>query len=240
MSRSTEKLEQNSSRHTAVLFKTADSPNLPEVSGTSFPLLTTVLAGFAVTIAVQLIIRPDADAEISGRVITAIVIFLASTLAFISSIAFAVNAQAHNYLPFIQIDESTQRLIGVPDYARWLGWLQRGWDSFHLAAMITFYGGILLLLAGVNLIVWEFVGPGVAVIVLLLILSNIAANAGVSAFIERRKAYSTPLKNQTDTRSSADTIEKEPADSRTASTTSASKGDTLEPKHFGDQSRESS
>jgi hypothetical protein len=219
MPKSMDKPEQNTPHQTAVLMKTADSPNLPEVSGTSFPLLTTVLAGFAVTIAVQLIIRPDAEADLSGRVVTAIVIFLASTLAFISSIAFAVNAQSHNYLPFIQIDENSRRLLGVADHTRWIGWVQRGWDSFHLAAMITFYGGILLLLAGVNLIVWEFVGPGVAVVVLMLILSNIAINVGISAFIEHRKGLSDPLKDQFSAPPTAGTIEKEPDDSRTASVT---------------------
>jgi hypothetical protein len=179
--------QNTSNKSPAVLVRTADQPNLPEVSGTSFPLLTTVLAGFAVTIAVQMIIRPEGGAELSTRSIIAIVVFLASTLVFISSIVFAVNAQAHNYLPFLANTQDSNHLIGIDDHERWIDWLHRGWDTFHLAAITTFYGGILLLLGGVNLIVWEFVGSGVALIVLLLIIANVLLTLGVGMAIERRK-----------------------------------------------------
>jgi VIT1/CCC1 family predicted Fe2+/Mn2+ transporter len=178
------------------LSSTADQPNLPEVSGTSFPLLTTVLAGFAVTIAVQLIIRPDAAADLPVRVTAAIIIFLASTLVFIASIAFAVNAQGHNYLPFIELERDSQRMLGVHEHNRWISWLQRGWESYHLAAILTFYGGIFLLLGGVNLIVWEFVGSGVAIAVFVLILANILLTVGVGLTIERRQRSTNPLRTR--------------------------------------------
>jgi hypothetical protein len=179
---------QNTPRRSpAVLADTADQPNLPEVSGTSFPLLTTVLAGFAVTIAVQMIIRPEDGAELSTRSIVAIVVFLASTLVFISSIVFAVNAQAHNYLPFLAGSDDVTHLIAIEDHQRWISWLHRGWETFHIAAIATFYAGIALLLTGVNLIVWEFVGSGVALIVLLLIIANVLLTLTVGVAIERRK-----------------------------------------------------
>jgi hypothetical protein len=184
--------EVQSAKPVAVLSSTADQPNLPEVSGTSFPLLTTVLAGFAVTIAVQLIIRPDPGTEISTRITAAIIIFLASTLVFISSIVFAVNAQAHNYLPFITDTQSFKNLLGFEDYESWIDWLHQGWDTFHLAAITTFYGGVFLLLAGVNLIVWEFVGNGAALIVLMLIVANVLLTLSVGIAIERRKRRTRP------------------------------------------------
>ncbi len=172
-------------------------PNLPEVSGTSFPLLTTVLAGFAVTIAVQLIIRPDSAETLPLRVSLSIIIFLASTLVFISSIIFAVNAQSHNYLPFMTSDRMSSVMHGVSDHKQWIVWLYEGWDSFHRASIITFYSGILLLLAGVNIIVWEFVSGGVALIVLTLIFANVVINVVVGLRIHTRK-----LKNMPDIRTS--------------------------------------
>jgi hypothetical protein len=184
--------ERKSNTRTKTVSSPADLPNMPEVSGTSFPLLTTVLAGFAVTIAVQLIIRPEASADLSTRETAAIIIFLASTLVFISSIVFAVNAQAHNYLPFIELDPGSRQILGIDDHQRWITWLQRSWDSFHLAAILTFYGGILLLLGGVNLIVWEFIGSGVAIVFLALILANILLTVGIGVAIERRKRATSP------------------------------------------------
>jgi hypothetical protein len=176
----------------AHLADSVGEPNLPEVSGTSFPLLTTVLAGFAVTIAVQLIIRPDATETLPILVTAAIVIFLTSTLTFISSIVFAVNAQSHNYLPFMTDDDRPSQMYGVEDHIQWIIWLHQGWDAFHRASIITFYSGIMLLLAGVNIIVWEFVGPGTALIVLALILFNILVNVTVGLRIHRTKERSAP------------------------------------------------
>jgi hypothetical protein len=167
----------------SVLTRYSHEPNIPEVSGTSFPLLTTVLAGFAVTIAVQLIIRPDASEELPFRIVAAIVAFLASTLFFISSIVFAVNAQTHNYLPFLQLDESGRQLLGIEDHRQWLTALVQRWELLHLVAIVTFYGGIALLLAGVNLIVWVFVGNGVALLFLGFIFLNLALKMIVGTYV---------------------------------------------------------
>jgi hypothetical protein len=167
-------------------FKQApEHPNFPEVSGTSLPLLSTVLAGFAVTLTVQLMIRPDAADDLSGRSIVAIIAFLASTLLFLSSIVFAINAQAHNYLPFIDLSPEGRRLLGVEDASEWIRRIERRWTIFHLATIGTFYGGAVLLLAGVNLIVWIYVGTWVALVVLATILINIALTAAVTAYVDR-------------------------------------------------------
>jgi hypothetical protein len=184
--------DQSVDRGTSELTRYSHEPNIPEVSGTSFPLLTTVLAGFAVTIAVQLIIRPDTSEELPFRIVAAIAAFLASTLFFISSIIFAVNAQTQNYLPFLQLDESGRRLLGIQDYQHWLDSLVRRWELLHLLAIATFFGGIALLLTGVNLIVWVFVGNGMALLFLGFILFNLLMTILADIYIKRMgKAQST-------------------------------------------------
>jgi hypothetical protein len=162
-----------------------EHPNFPEVSGTSLPLLSTVLAGFAVTLTVQLMIRPDATDDLAGRSTVAIIVFLASTLLFLSSIVFAINAQAHNYLPFIDLSPDGRRLLGVEDASKWIQRLERRWAVFHFASIGTFYGGTVLLLAGVNLIVWIFVGAWVALVVLATILVNVALTMAVTIYVDR-------------------------------------------------------
>lgn len=155
-----------------VFTETPEQPNGPEVAGTSFPLLSTVLAGFAVTIAVQLILHPVLDAP-STRVLIALVAFLLGTLMFISSIGFALNAQANNYLPFLDLGPTGLRLLNVTDPSEWIHRIVQRWAIYFAAALFTFYIGVALLLAGLNLIVWEFAGGWIALILLLAILLNL-------------------------------------------------------------------
>jgi hypothetical protein len=157
---------------TPVFSTQPEQPNGPEVSGTSFPLLATVLAGFAITIAVQLILQPVDDSP--TRVTIALVSFLLSTLLFLSSIGFALNAQANNFLPFLDIGPTGRQLLHVDDRSGWIRGMVKRWVVFHAAAMISFYVGIALLLVGVNLIVWVFVGGWIALILLAAILINLA------------------------------------------------------------------
>ncbi len=149
-----------------------EQPNGPEVAGTSFPLLSTVLAGFAITIAVQLMLHPVFD-DPSFRILIAIVAFLLATLMFISSIGFALNAQANNYLPFIDLGASGARLLNVADRTSWIRRIVQRWAIYFAAALFTFYLGVFMLLAGLNLIVWEFVNGWIAMILLAAILINL-------------------------------------------------------------------
>jgi hypothetical protein len=162
-------------------------PNSPEVSGTSFPLLSTVLAGFSVTIAAQLILRPDASDDMPLRVMIALVALLTSALLFLSSIGFALNAQANNYLPFLELGETGRRLLDVKDHTRWIIRIERRWKVFHTAAFATFAGGVALLLSALNLMVWVHVGSGMALVLLAVITTNIALSAGVTAWVYRRE-----------------------------------------------------
>ena len=79
--------------------------NVPKVSETSFPMRTTVLAGFAVTITAQLTLRPDGADDLPEQVVLALGAFLLSTLALVLATVFAINAQARNSLPFLDLDD---------------------------------------------------------------------------------------------------------------------------------------
>jgi hypothetical protein len=90
-------------------------PNYPEVSGTTLPLLATVLAGFAVTIIIQLTLSPGGTGGLAVLAEVSLVAFLLSLLAFLSATAFAVNAQANNYLPFVDLSDTTRQFMQIDD-----------------------------------------------------------------------------------------------------------------------------
>lgn len=163
----------------------SDQPNLPEVAGTSFPQLTAILAGFAITIAVQLIIRPDGSSDVSRIIQIAIVVMLASTLLFISSVIFAVNAQAHNYLPFLELSPTGLKRLAVSDHEAWIERVKRRWKKFHFASITTFYSGIALLLGGVNLIVWEFIGVELALAFATLVAFSVILTTAITLNVYR-------------------------------------------------------
>jgi hypothetical protein len=155
-----------------VFVEAPEQPNGPEVAGTSFPLLSTVLAGFGVTIVIQLILHP-ALGDPSTRVLIALISFLLGTLMFISSIGFALNAQANNYLPFLDLGSTGAQLLNVSDRSNWLRRIVQRWAIYFAAALFSFYIGIALLLAGLNLIVWEFIGGWIALVLLVAIVLNL-------------------------------------------------------------------
>jgi hypothetical protein len=164
--------QQRISRLRPIFREAPDSANGPDVAGTSFPLLSTVLAGFAITIAVQVILHPAID-DPSTRVVIALIAFLLGTLMFVSSIGFALNAQSNNYLPFLDIGPAAERLLNIDDRSAWIRRMVQRWAIYFAASLLTFYVGIALLLAGLNLIVWEFAGGMIATILLIAILINL-------------------------------------------------------------------
>jgi hypothetical protein len=162
-----------------------DVPNFPEVSGTSFPVLTTVLAGFAVTIIVQIILQPDGTDELPWRVTLGLAAFLLSTLALLLSTIFAINAQARNYLPFFDLNDVGARLLNVDDIPDWLQEIEQAWYVYHWAALIAFYSGVALLLGGINLIVWVYAGPGLAIMFLTTILLILGITIAIAMYVAR-------------------------------------------------------
>jgi hypothetical protein len=164
-----------------------DYPNYPEVSGTTLPLLSTVLAGFAVTIIVQLVLLPDDTDTLPARVVIALITFLLALLSFLLATAFAVNAQANNYLPFIDLSEASKDFLNVDNPGEWLQRIERRWYVYQFAALYTFYGGVVLLLAGVNLILWQYIGATIAVIFLLAALASFGITLAVGRLAESRE-----------------------------------------------------
>ena len=157
-------------------------PNYPEVSGTTLPLLATVLAGFAVTIIIQLTLSPAGAGGLAVLAEVSLVAFLLSLLAFLSATAFAVNAQANNYLPFIDSSDTTRQFMQIDDPDAWLQRIERRWQVYHRATLFSFYGGVILLLGGVNLLLWEYAGTLVAVLFLVTAVASLAINVLVSRF----------------------------------------------------------
>lgn len=164
----------------------SEYPNFPEVSGTSLPLLSTVLAGFAVTIIVQLMVRPDPGEPLPAREVAALIAFLLATLVLLASTTFAINAQAHNYLPFLDLGDAASRRLRIGDLSHWLGRLERRWYMFHVAAIATFYTGVLLVLAGINLVVWVYLGTGAAILFLVAVVLDVSAVSAVGVWVSRR------------------------------------------------------
>jgi hypothetical protein len=166
----------------------SEYPNFPEVSGTSFPLLSTVLAGFSVTIIVQLMVRPDPGEPLPAREVAALIAFLLAVLVLLASTTFSVNAQAHNYLPFLDLGDAAARRLRIDDLTDWLERLERRWYMFHVAALATFYAGVLLLLLGLNLVVWVYLGTGAAIIFLIAVVLDVGILHAVGVWVSRRNS----------------------------------------------------
>jgi|GEM_PF-4709630 hypothetical protein len=150
-------------------------PNFPEVSGTTLPLLTTVLAGFAVTIIVQIMVRGDPSDSLPVRVTAALLAFLVSTILLLASTTFAINAQAHSYLPFLEPGPGKEDLLAIEDHGAWVRRLEQRWHIYHRAALVTFYSGVALLLAGLDVVVWIYLGWATALAFLAAVLVIVAA-----------------------------------------------------------------
>jgi amino acid transporter len=163
-------------------------PNFPEVSGTTLPLLATVLAGFAVTIIIQLVLSPEGADSLPVLTEVALAAFLLALLAFLSATAFAVNAQANNYLPFTDLSDTTRQFMQIDDPDTWLQRVERRWHVYHLATLIAFYSGVILLLGGVNLILWEYAGTLIAALFLWTALASLAVNMIVSRIAKRHES----------------------------------------------------
>jgi hypothetical protein len=190
-----------------------EQPNGPEVAGTSFPLLSTVLAGFAVTIVVQFLLHPALE-DPSSRVLIALVAFLLAALMFISSIGFALNAQANNYLPFIDLGPTGARLLNVDDRSGWMRRIVQRWAIYFAAALFTFYIGVALLLAGLNLVVWEFIGGWVALIFFTAILVNLVVVIYLQRNVDKLGQENEALQRTGSYPARSDVTEKIPEDAK--------------------------
>lgn len=172
-----------------VLALEPDEPNFPEVTGTTLPLLSGLLAGFAVTITVQLIMEPAVAGD--RRLVVAITAFLLSVLFFLSSTVFAINAQANNYLRFLDLAPAGRRLLNVGNVSDWMWRMERRWHVYYVAALFAFYGGLVPLLAGIDLVILAFMGGPAALLFAAAVIANLALTLLVF-WLSRRASRARP------------------------------------------------
>jgi hypothetical protein len=160
-------------------------PNYPEVSGSTLPLLATVLAGFAVTIIVQIALAPGTSNDLPRRMLVGLAGFLLSTVLLLSSAVFAINAQANNYLPFLDISERSAHWMQVSDTGAWLHAMERRWRTYHVATLLTFYAGVVLVLISIGLTIWHYVGAPLAIAFTFATVAGLLANIAVGIHANR-------------------------------------------------------
>jgi VIT1/CCC1 family predicted Fe2+/Mn2+ transporter len=73
----------------------------------------------------------------------------------------------------------------VEDRNEWILGIERQWYIYYWATLCAFYSGVALLLAGINLIVWIFVGTTLAAIFLVAVFLSLGITAGVALFVDR-------------------------------------------------------
>jgi hypothetical protein len=142
---------------------TPDQPNMPEITKTTLPLLSTVLAGFSMLIIVQLFIRPDANQFSSppnyGLVVGLIVLTI-SVPAFIASSIFGVWGQAYNYQ---YLTKDVREVVPITEtgeaLATYITHLKIKWQNWHKSATGAFACGTIALIGGTATLLWTFIGP---------------------------------------------------------------------------------
>lgn len=132
-------------------------PNLWEVTGTTLPLLSTVLAGFCVTIVVQLLIQPEARQ--TGDLLHLGLTFLAVSIPlFLASTAFAIWGQAYNYLSLTSDVKELMIFDHTPSQQEWKKYLDAShtiWQKWHTSTLILYYIGSITFVTGVDFITME-------------------------------------------------------------------------------------
>jgi hypothetical protein len=138
-----------------------EQPNLPEITKTTLPLLSTVLAGFAVTILVSLfsLFMQSKDNHSwppspNQALFWGLIILTISIPMFLSSAIFAVWGQAYNYQSvtekevrdFLNIQDSDKDKYMKDLYDKWFGW--------HQASNLTFFIGVFAFFIGTGILLW--------------------------------------------------------------------------------------
>lgn len=137
-------------------------PNQPEVTGTNLPLLSTVLAGFSLTIIATLFTRPDAhlaDKTANHPLINALTFLAVAIPFYVSATVFAMWGQAYKYLDLTQ---DTRAAINIQEAAdAYIFRVFRRWRMWHRAAISAFYLGTLCFLIGICILLKLFIGSPV-------------------------------------------------------------------------------
>jgi hypothetical protein len=155
-------------------------PNMLDLSGTTLPLISTVLAGFSLTIIVTaasvLSSLSYKNAVTSGLVVLTVnvPILLFSTTAAIRSQAFSYRyLMSQDVLDVIGITKADLR-------ARIPGWHTR-WYRWYLAGVLSYYLGLVLFALGMDIIVWAIINRWAGI----LFIAAFAAGAVVTVLLVR-------------------------------------------------------
>jgi hypothetical protein len=147
-----------------------------EITGTNIPLLSTVLAGFAVTIIIELINDNKYYRDISflctknGLSLIAISIPL-----FLSSAVYATYGQSYN---FLILTKDVKELMRFTDdllctssekWQEYLNTLYTIWQYWHRTSIAIYYAGMIFFIVGINIIFLIYIGLVVAVLIIVII-----------------------------------------------------------------------
>lgn len=164
-----------------------DHPTMPEAVGTTMPLLATVLAGFALTVVLQLADGREADASKfeAGSVDWFMTLsFALSVPVLLLSAVFALWAQTYNYLSILSLDDTSRNVMDIPkpvqeaskSNVEYYKTVQRRFDFWRKAATVAYYAGILLFLGGMLVFISKhfdyatLIGIGVFIFLLLAVM----------------------------------------------------------------------
>lgn len=143
--------------------------NLGEVTKTTLPLLSTLLAGFALTFTLQFINR------LSNIVVFIAAIFLfASIILFLTATFYAIWAQAYDYEAMPTQEMKDIRKVKDEELVKDRPIAFLYWQFWHKATYYTFLMGINAFVVSVILITWSLLSWILAVlgmIMLALIIS---------------------------------------------------------------------
>jgi hypothetical protein len=147
-------------------------PNLWEVTGTTLPLMSTVLAGFCVTIIVQLLTQ--SEARQTGDLLHVGLTFLAVSIPlFLASTAFAVWEQSYNYLSLTSDVKELMNFDYASNQQEWKKYFDSShtiWQKWHTSTLILYYLGSITFATGVDLLLWKYIGQFSAISFITIIL----------------------------------------------------------------------
>ena len=150
-------------------------PNLLEVTGTTMPLLSTVLAGFSVTIIVELLTQTEAG-QCGTPLNIGLTLLAISVPFFLSSTIFSVWGQSYNYLILTKdVKEIMNFTHSAQEWKNYLDASHTIWQKWHTSTILFYYIGLIIFISGIDLLIYKYVGniPAILIPVILLITTVI-------------------------------------------------------------------
>jgi hypothetical protein len=147
-------------------------PNQPEITKTTLPLLTTVLAGFAMTIIVQLFIRNDARETWPPHLglFLGLMFLAVSVPLFMSATIYAIWGQQYTYHHLTQeVREILNIDLDIKDLHKHGRELNAKWHMWHMAAITMFTVGVITFALGTGILLLTFIGIVTATLFFLTI-----------------------------------------------------------------------